>query len=480
MSAASRAASLSGLGRRAISIGAVNAFDKAMQFLLPVVLVRSLDTATFGEYRLLWLVLGTVSVVSLNMNSGALYYFLPRSDAAHKRLYVHQTLLYMVCVGLASAWLASPWNPLLPAPLSPLAQYGLLVPAFVLLWMSTMMLDSLPTVDERIAVQAYVTLGAALLRVTLVGLGAWFTGDLAVVLWLLVALGLMKLVVLLVYIRRVHGLAPPWFRRDKFMGELRHVAPFGLSNALFCLRSQADQWVAAATFALSSFAAFSIAGIVEQVVHIFRVSVLDALLPQMSRLHASGDLRAMVDMNRRGNVMVGTLLYPLLAFAFVFAQEVVTLIYTAAYADAAAAIRVYIFGSAVRVMEVGSVLLLLGLGRFALGVNALGLAASVLVSWLGAQHFGLPGAAAGSVLAAYLDRTLLLRHISARCGIPLGELQDWRRLGRAGGFAALTGLLAWGCVEMLPGGAGALARLAVGAGVFAAAYGSLYLRRRAR
>ncbi len=480
MTVAHKMLGLGGLGRRALSIGAVNAFDKAMQFVLPVVLVRSLDTATFGEYRLLWLVLGTISIASLNMNSAALYYFLPRSDAEHRRLYIHQTLLYMTAAGLLCAWLASPWNPVLPPTLRPLEPYGALVPALALLWMMGMVLDSLPTVDGRIGLQAYATLSVALLRVVLVGAAAWFTGDLAVILWLLVAVAVLKVAMLLYYVHRTDGLGRPWFRRAKFAGQVRHVAPFGVSNALFGLRAQADQWVAASTLALSSFAAFSIAGIVDQVVHIFRVSVLDALLPQMSRLHAAGDLRAMLQMNRRGNVMVGMLLYPLLAYTFVFAPEIVTLIYTAAYVEAASAIRVYIFGSAVRVIEVASVLLMLGLGRYAVRVNALSLTLSVTVSWCGAQVFGLPGAAAGSVLAAYVDRTLLLRYIAARSGIRVGQLQDWRTIGKFTTFAVLCAILAWGTVYVLARESGPLARLAIGTAVFAAAYGALYLRRRMR
>ena len=67
-------ASLKGLKRRALSLGAVKLFDHAMQFVLPVVLVRCLDSANFGEYRLLWLAVGTVmAVATLNM-IGRLYY----------------------------------------------------------------------------------------------------------------------------------------------------------------------------------------------------------------------------------------------------------------------------------------------------------------------------------------------------------------------------------------------------------------------
>src|SRR5215813_15012657 len=100
--------SLKNLKRRALSLGAAKAFDHAMQFLLPLVLVRCLDTATFGEYRLLWLAVGTImSFATLNM-CGTLYYFVPRSDAPRKCLYIHQALLFLALSGLACAFLVSP------------------------------------------------------------------------------------------------------------------------------------------------------------------------------------------------------------------------------------------------------------------------------------------------------------------------------------------------------------------------------------
>ena len=48
MNTAAKAVSLSRLKRRAFSLGVVKAFDQALQFLLPILLVRCLDAATFG------------------------------------------------------------------------------------------------------------------------------------------------------------------------------------------------------------------------------------------------------------------------------------------------------------------------------------------------------------------------------------------------------------------------------------------------
>ncbi|MGH8737623.1 MAG: hypothetical protein ACREVC_09730, partial [Burkholderiales bacterium] len=75
------------LGQRALSLGAANAFEFALQFLLPVVLVRCLDTEAFGQYRLLWLVVATIVGLGALDMPASLYYFLPRSGTDAKRLY---------------------------------------------------------------------------------------------------------------------------------------------------------------------------------------------------------------------------------------------------------------------------------------------------------------------------------------------------------------------------------------------------------
>src|SRR5258706_885405 len=136
-----------GLGRRDIAVGAANAFDYALQFLLPVVLVRCLDTAAFGQYRLLWLAVGTVMAVVTMAMPGSLYYFLPRSEGATKRLYINQALVFLAAAGLIAGWAVSSWNPWLPEKMHDLARHDPVVPPFVLLWMVASLLDLLATVE---------------------------------------------------------------------------------------------------------------------------------------------------------------------------------------------------------------------------------------------------------------------------------------------------------------------------------------------
>lgn len=197
-------------------------------------------------------------------------------------------------------------------------------------------------------------------------------------------------------------------------------------------------------------------------------------MPTMSRMHAGGDVRGVMAMNSRSNAMVGTALYPMLALAFAFAEDIIAVVYTAGYLEAAPVMRIYIVGMAAMVIEVGSVVLLLRQGPFALRITALALAVSVALSWSAAHYFGLAGAAMGSVAAVYLDRALLLRRIARHTGIALRELQQWGALLRTFAAAAAGGLVSWMLVQHFLGTAPPMVRLAAGATALALAYVPLW------
>ena len=479
MNAATKAIAAQGLARRAFSLGAVKAFDHALQFLLPIVLVRCLDAHTFGEYRLFWLAISTVMALATLSMPGALYYFLPRSDSPTRRLYIHQTLLFLACTGLISALIVSPLNPRLPVTLEPLMKYGPLLPAFVALWVTSCLLDFLPTIEERIPLQAAATISLALARAVLVAGGAWLTHDMGIIMWLLLATVLLKFALLVAYIGRFHGWGGPWFKPKVFGDQIRYTAPFGLSSACYVLRSQADQWVAATLFSLHSFASFSIAAILGQLVNIFRTSVVEAFMPSMSRLEAAGDAKAMMEMNARANAMVGMLLLPILAFVFAFADDIVRLVYTDKYIHAATVMRVYLLGLSALVVELSSVLQLLRQGPFALAMNIVVLACSIPLSWAGGVHLGLAGAAAGSVSALYIDRTITLRRIAAVTGVPVRAQQHWGILARHLAWTIVAAVVAWAFVHAFFVGSPLVVRLAVGAMLMALIYAPFNFRRNA-
>jgi O-antigen/teichoic acid export membrane protein len=264
-------------------------------------------------------------------------------------------------------------------------------------------------------------------------------------------------------------------RRATAADQLRLSAPFWVGSALYGLRAQADQWVAAALFPLTLFASFSIAGVLAPLINLFRQSVNHVFLPSMSRLEAAGSVTGMLELNSRANVMVGALVLPLLAFAFVFAEEIVTVVYTDAYVAAAPVMRIYIVGLAALVVELATISLLLRQGTLMMWVNLGTLALAVAVNWLAALHYGLPGAAAGTVVAIYVDRIVTVARIARLTKTPFGRMQDWRALGTLLALSAISAAVTWAVITRYLGASGPLARVFAGACLLAAVYGALRL-----
>ena len=166
-----------------MSLGTAFALDYGLQFLLPVVLTRALDPHSFGEYRLLWLGISTLLMITPMCMPQTLYYFLPRSDSEKQRLYLNQCLIFMAFAGLLAAWALSPFDPFLPQSMRGLvSHHAAAVMLIAGLWIFSWVLDVLPTVDERVDWQARLIVSMSALRAVLLSAVAFVTRDLGAVL----------------------------------------------------------------------------------------------------------------------------------------------------------------------------------------------------------------------------------------------------------------------------------------------------------
>ncbi|HZZ91036.1 MAG TPA: lipopolysaccharide biosynthesis protein [Usitatibacter sp.] len=428
------------LERRALSLGTAYAIEFGLQFLLPVVLTRTLDPHSFGGYRLLWLAIATLLAIAPMCMPESLYYFIPRSEGLRKRLYLNQALIFMVGAAAVSALALSVWDPLLPGSMKDfVTQEGWVVSAFALFWIFSALLDVLPTVDERVGWQAKVIVSLAAIRAISLSLTAFLTHNLRDVLYVLVAFAACKAMLLLWYVVRHYGVGGPWAERQAYKEQMHQAAPFAASGTLHGFRAQGDQWIVAALFTVPQFAAFSVSGVLAPIIQIFRQSVNHVFLPSMSRHEAEGNFNAMLALNSRANSMVGLLVFPMLLFGFAFATPLISLIYTPQYLDAVPVLRVYTIGLLAYVVELTSILFVLKQGPYCAKIMALALAVALPTSYLGALHFGLPGAAMGTVLAVYVERVVSLTRIARLTKVPIVRLQDWATLA---GLLAAAGLSA--------------------------------------
>ena len=424
------------LRRSILTLSFSNAVEMAIQILLPIMLVRVMTEADFGLYRTLWLLAFTCSGALAFGMPGSLYYFLPRSDKSRSSALLIQTAGFMLVVSLLAAVGTAGFVLMNQTG----GSLGLAAIPFVGLWVFASLLDYLFNAHQAAVSQAKVNFSFALLRVVLV-LGS------AIVFkqWSAIMLAQLMLVVLkgAVCAVSVARLAKPlrFPSRETLIEQGQYSLPFGISTALYLLRSRIDQWLVASLFTVSQFGMYSIASIFTPIQSLVRMTVNQVVLPEMSRMQSRSDDAAMQALSRRCNLAIGLLMFPILAFLATWTAPILSLLFTNRYDAAAPILRIYLLGMLIESIEVAWILVAMRQGRFMMTVDAIALPISVVLAFLGAKFFGLAGAAAGGSLGIVVAQIALYLRCSKMTGLRCSAIQDWRGLSRivfACGFAALA------------------------------------------
>jgi O-antigen/teichoic acid export membrane protein len=330
------------------------------------------------------------------------------------------------------------------------ASLGPWLVALTVFWIWGQVLDQLPTVDERVRWQVFVLITLSLLRAIGTVVAAWVTRDVRWVVVALVVLSIVKVILLQVYLWRFHrqseGPLLSWNRMREHAGQ---ALPMGTGGLLFHMRIRAEQWLAAMLFTPTQYAAFSVASVAAPLIMVARKSVSFVMLPSMSREHSAGNIKQVLAINNRVNMIIASMLFPVLAYVLFFARPLVELVYTRHMIDAVPVMQLLVLTWALQTVDLNGLTLLLGQGRFTSRVNLVMLALAVPLSWWGAHHLGMPGVVIGSTVAIYLERILLIRRLSRELGVRPRHLQHWGLLAGVAASALFCGALAYGAVTLL-------------------------------
>jgi O-antigen/teichoic acid export membrane protein len=428
------------LGRRSLWLGLSQMVEMGLQVVLPMVLVRHLPIAAFGDYRLVWLIASTAaSIIPMGMPD-TLALFLPRESGEGRRAHVAVTAIYMAAAGLLTGVLVAAGAALL-GPTASFRALAWVAGGFTALWVTGVMLDYLPVADERGDWQARVVISVAVLRTALAAGAALLFGQVEYVFYALAISASVRLALLLYYARVHHQLGSTLPGAVHWKRQVDRAWPLGLSSLMISVRRQADQWIAAFLFGTVQFAVFSLGAVFGALVLMMRRAVSSTFLPSMSKMEADGDWHAVIDTNNRANLVVAFFAVPLLAFIWCFGEPIYTLIYTAQYVGAVPVMRVLTLSWLLQIVELNSLVMLAGQMRYAARIGGPLLLVSLAISFAAAYAFGLVGAAAGGVVMAFLERSLLLRQLGRSLQLPVRQLQAWGTL-----LAMLA--LSWGLAAL--------------------------------
>jgi O-antigen/teichoic acid export membrane protein len=394
----------------------------AAAFLIPVVLVRVLNTDGFGAYRQFFLIANLLfTIVQLGFVEN-LFYFLPANPSQSGR-YLFNSIAVAVGAGLISAGGLALWfgngNP---------GRYALLIAAYLLFSFIGVNLETTLLCQKRHLAAAATYAISDLLRGALLVFPALVWHSLEAALFGAATFAFLRTIAALVYAVREFGsqLAPDWgLLRQQFI----YSAPMALAVVAEMLQDNYHQFAVASRFDVATFALYSVGCLQIPLVDFLAGPACNVMMIRMREESSRGQMDQIADIWRDTTRKLGVFFFPLVALLLANARPLITLLFTERYDAAVPIFQIFslsIIGSA---FQINGALRVFAATRFLLLSNVARLSAIVaLTGWfIGAS--GLTGAVLLTVLAVFIAKTFALLHLRTLLQTSLSQILPWRNLG---------------------------------------------------
>lgn len=431
---------------------------------LNFVLVRLLDSQeAFGIYRQAWLVVTTAAPVFLFGLDASLYYFFPSLRSEHRRGFLARTMGFLflsgtflaVLMALASSGIAR----LFSAPeVAPLIRALGIYAAFGI--PSTMLFQFLISDDRAVRAVIYnvvILVVQTTIIAVMIALGYSFET-------VFYALGVFSFLRCSQAVFEMARLTRGSWRARPPVTVRSHLAyafPVGMTATVAMLGGRLDKFVVASFLDPATYGLYSIGAMEFPLVPLLVSAVATVLRISVSKLHHEGRVNEIVILYRNAFRKTALVLLPMGICLALFAREVMTVLYTADYADAADVFRIFLVLILPRLAPLEPMLASLGATRVLLLGGIWFLGVDLVLNLIGVRWLGVLGPPAATVVATAALALFYGAFTARRLGLRLRALYPAPIVlpvllvsAAAAAAAAPAKLLPWPAVSVLGVGVG--------------------------
>lgn len=448
---------MSSLASRSLVLALARVMNQGLMMLSPILLVRLLDVEEYGRYRQFTVLAMFLIAIAGFSIAGNINYFVarsPRDGATYLTnsclLLLGTTAIVAGVVALAHAWIVP----------GEIAEYWLLLVLYVPLYVNLDLVTSYWLANKRSDAVLYYSLGQVVVRLGAVVVSAFVFRSVGMIFLTMVVLEAAKTFGLYVWLRQRRLLL---FRWDwpVMREQLRFVVPFGSGTLLYNVNDNFGKLVVGGSLGPAPLAIYSIAAYQVPILTILKSALSEAIFPDMVQRSSTNALDGL-KLWQRTNVLYFLAVCPVWILLTYYAEPVIRLLFTDAYAGATPYFQVLLLVMVRQCFDFSTPLRSVGHTMPFVTANVVGLALNALLTFLLMPTYGLWGPTVGVVvchvwLMVYLGSVTALRY-----GIPVKELLEWSKLLRIM-LASFLGLPLFAVTDRF--GHGSL--IAVAAGVLA-------------
>ena len=461
----------SGFALRAAWLTTANSIAFGLSFIAPLLLVRTLSQTEFGVYKQVFQILmSTISALNLQVASTA-YYFMPRAPEKKLQVTVNVLAFYGAVGALVAAlFIFYPECALLVFKSGELPAYMPLLGVTILLWLVSSNLEVVPLALGDVRASSVFIVISQLTKSALTVSAALVFHSVRAMIWAAAIQGILQILFMFAYIRRRFGSLRGAFDPALFKAQIGNALPYGLGSFAQTAQGDLHNFMVSRYFPPAGFAVYS-AGLFQlPLLGLLTTSFSGALIPEVSRLAAAGDQRAIIPIWLNAVRKLALVVVPICALMFVLRYEIITLLFTSAYSGAAPLFGIYLFSALLPLTLTGSPIRAheeFKFFRFKLHLALLPVTFGAL--YVGIHAAGLIGAVSALVGLQTLEAAIVLTAVGRRLGFIASDL---RHLTPALKTALSTGAaaLAAFAVKLPLAQAHTLVKLVLCGAVFGAVY----------
>jgi O-antigen/teichoic acid export membrane protein len=289
----------------------------------------------------------------------------------------------------------------------------------------------------------------ALTLSTLVPLALQASVEVVIVCYAVVrgSFGLWVLLELSGLYRSVERVAVPLTDREFW----RFAIPMGATEAIALLNQQLDRWLVLLALPAARFAEYQVGAWQVPIIGTIAYSVGAAYTPKLVQHFQGKDPYGALAVWQKSIDKVSLIVLPVTMALVVGAEELVTLLFTKDYVDAAAVFRFYSVLTFLRVASYGNVIVAAGRPTFAVRAAGLGLFYNALLGIPLVLWLGFIGPAVAAASAFVLQVATYVFFIARAAEVPAFKVFPLARYFRVLSLAALAGVAGYAVKRMLAG-----------------------------
>src|SRR5262245_1047919 len=288
--------------------------------------------------------------------------------------------------------------------------------------------------------------------------------------WASAIQGLLQILFMFAYIRRRFGSLRGAFDRALFKAQIGNALPYGLGGFAQTAEADMHSFMVSRYFPPAGFAVYSVGLFQLPLFGLLTTSFGSALIPEVSKLAAAGERRAIIPIWLDAVRKLALVVVPICALMFALRYEIITLLFTNAYREAAPLFGIYLFSALLPATLTGSPIRAheeFKFFRFKLHLALLPV--TFVALYVGIHAAGLTGAVIALVGTQTLEAAIAVTAVGRRLGFVAGDLRHLTPALKTA-LAAVAASLAAFAVKLPLANAHALVKMLLCGSAFGAVY----------